>query len=175
MKKKAVIWESTVLYVLIGLAIIGTMLAVIRPKIAEMRDSILIEQTIQSLNIFDDKVTEVRSTTGNKGKIKIHIDKGNLILDSDNEEIMWQSISNYQYSDANKTIEVGKVKALTTSSAGLWNVTLKINYKNENIDFTIDGNDKVKKILSRASLPYTIWVTNNGTTGGLQQIDLIAE
>jgi type II secretory pathway pseudopilin PulG len=174
MKKKSVVWVSTVLYILIGLAIMGLLLAVMRPKIAETKDAFIIDQTIQSLDTLDSKIIEVQTATGNLRSYKLGLTKGYLTIDGKNEKIYWNALSNYQYSEANKTISIGKIDALTMPSANLWDVTLTLNYKENSLNFTIAGNDDLKT-LSPASLPYTVWIKNNGTKEGKQQIDFTVE
>ena len=57
--KRGQIWVETVLYTLIGLTLIGIVLAIVTPKINESRDRIVVEQSIESLKIFDEKIKEV--------------------------------------------------------------------------------------------------------------------
>ena len=59
MKSKGQIWLETVIYILIGLAIIGLVLEFVTPKINEKRDRIVVEQSVAALNIFDSKIKEV--------------------------------------------------------------------------------------------------------------------
>ena len=56
MRKKGQIWIETVLYTLIGLSLIGLVLAFVTPKINEARDNLVIEQTKDVMKIFDDKI-----------------------------------------------------------------------------------------------------------------------
>jgi len=176
MKKKADAWVSTVLYTLIGLAIIGSLLAMARPKIAETRDAFIIKQTVDSLNVLDDTIMRATAATGMRLSYKIELNYGNLAIDTDKEIISWNLMSNYQYSEANKFVSIGKITALTTPSSGkLWNVTLSMNYTDSNINMTIDGQDKML-VLSPAQLAYNIWITNNGVyrqgETAYQKIDL---
>ena len=59
------VWVETVLYTLIGLALIALVLAFVTPKINQSRDKIIVEQTINSLNEFDEKIGAVLSAPGN--------------------------------------------------------------------------------------------------------------
>jgi len=173
MKRKAVVWISTVLYVLISFAIIGLLLAALRPKIAETRDSFLIEQTIQSLNIMDDSILIVKNEAqGAVRTYRIRLDKGDLTIDGFNEKIYWQAISNAPGGEPNVEIPVveGVMTGLTVPSGNLWNVTLKLDYSNRNMNITVNGKDD-KKTLTPASLEYKIFISNMGMKAGKQQID----
>ena len=163
MKRKGVVWVSTVLYVLIGLAIISTLLAVLRPKIAETRDAFLIDQTVQGFNTLDDTIFRVREATGNRFLYTLNLDKGTFYIDAINQKIYWNMDSSYQYSEENKTISEGRIDALTTKiSEKVWNVNLALDYSQERVDFTINGAKKIQP-LSKADLPYKVWISNNGT------------
>ena len=170
-KKKGVVWISTVLYVLIGLAIMASLLAIIRPKISETKDKFVIDQTIQSLNTLDDTILRAREATGTSLNYVIRLDEGSLTIDGAKNTISWQAMSNYQYSEANKTIAIGKIKASTFPYMSIWNVTLILDYTGYNVNLTINGNYNSAKTLMPAGTPYSIWITNNGTRQGAQQID----
>ena len=53
------IWVETVIYTLIGLALMGLVLAFVMPKINESKDRIILQQTITSLNDIDEKINSV--------------------------------------------------------------------------------------------------------------------
>ena len=52
------IWVETVIYTLIGIAIIGIVLAIAQPKIEAKKDEVIIEQAIESLGNIDEKIGE---------------------------------------------------------------------------------------------------------------------
>ena len=54
--KKGQVWIETVLYTLIGISLIGLVLAFVTPKINEAKDRAVVEQTINSLSTFDEKM-----------------------------------------------------------------------------------------------------------------------
>ncbi|MEM2956550.1 MAG: hypothetical protein QW041_03205 [Candidatus Pacearchaeota archaeon] len=174
MGKKAVVWISTVLYTLISLAIIAALMAVIQPKVTELKDKYTVEQTVQSLNILDERMMTAKQATGMNLNYRINLDKGALTIDGYNEKIYWNFISKYQYSEENKIINVGKIKAVTKPSADLWNVTLSLEYKQHNINITTNGKDEIKTI-TPAGLPYSLWITNKGIKSGISEIDITIE
>jgi len=176
MNTKGDVWVSTVLYTLIGLAIMGSMLAILQPKISEMRDKFVFEQTVQSMSALDDTITNVREATGMRLNYIIRLDKGNLVIDGANEKISWQAQSRYQFSEQDKQINItgGKIQAFTISSGGLWDTTLTMNYAASKIDIKINGANEART-LTPATNPYSIWITNKGISGGLQVIDISIE
>ena len=174
MKKKGVVWISTVLYVLIGLAVMGLLLAALRPKIAETRDNFIISRTVQSFNTLDDTILRVREATGNKRSYIITLDQGYLTIDANNETISWQMNSYYRQSEPNQIIRDGRVDTLTVPFGKQWDVTLSLDYSNEPVNFTIDEKEG-SRTLSKASLPYTIWIENKGMIAKVQQIDFKIE
>ena len=172
MNHKAVEWISTVLYVLIGLAIIASLLAIIQPEVSRLKDKFIISQTIQSLDTLDETIMRTRDATGTRLNYIISLEEGTLTIDSANDKIYWNMISDYQYSSENKTIEIGKIKALTMPSLKVWNVTLELEYSDYYINITVNDIDNTKT-LTKSGLPYSIWIENKGKQGSTQQIDFL--
>ena len=172
MNNQGDVWVSTVLYTLIGLAIIGSLIAVLQPKISELKDKLVAEQTVQSLNVLDDTMLRAREATGTRLNYILRLDKGNFIIDGVNESIYWQSDSKYQYSEENKPINLtaGRMQVLTVKSGGLWNINFMIDYRGYGLNITVNGKDDIKP-LTPSSMPYSIWITNKGIQNKTQQID----
>ncbi len=175
MTTKGVIWVSTVLYVLIGLAIVGGLLAIVKPKIAETSDRLIIDQTKESINVFDDLVIRTREAVGTRLSYKIKIDKGSFVIDCANEKLYWYSTSSYKPGEENVTISEGDLKLYTTREGGVWNVTLTRDFSRDAINFSLGGDSSKVKVLTKATTPYRIWISNNGTFNNAQQIDLEIE
>ena len=89
--KKAQIWIETVIYILIGIALIALVLAFVVPKINAEKERIIIDQTIASLSLIDDKINEV-ITTGidNRRIIEFTLNKGELLFDPVSEKIIFK-------------------------------------------------------------------------------------
>ena len=168
--KKAVEWISTVLYVLIGLAIIASLLAIIQPEVSRLKDRFIISQTIQSLDTLDDTIMRAREATGTRLNYIINLEEGTLLIDGAHDKVYWNIISDYKYSEVNKTVEIGKIKATTLGYGKIWNVTLELGYSAYNINLTVSSKDS-NKYLTKSSLPYSIWIENRGKQGTNQQID----
>ena len=77
-KKRGQVWVETVLYTLIGLVLIGLVLAFASPRISEAKDRLVVEQSINSLNAFDEKVN---IDPGNVRRIDFTIKRGALYID----------------------------------------------------------------------------------------------
>jgi len=156
MKKKGQVWIETVIYTLIGLAIIGILLAVVRPQINSMRDRLAIEQTIESLNEFDGTMD---ISLGNRRRIDFKISKGSLFIDGVNDNIYWiLEDSNKEYSEPGVVVGLGAMEILTTGDKP-WTINLSLDYSNLNV--TYQGADEVKELES-AGTPYGIFVENEG-------------
>lgn len=151
------VWVETVIYTLIGLAIIGLVLTIARPKIEEKKDSIIIEQALEALKNIDSKIIEVKSAEGNRRSVELKVGKGYLLVDSDQDKLSWVIDSSFEYSEPDKTVSIGKVNVLTTKDP--LEVTLWLNY---DVDLTYSGENSGVKRINTASNPYTILIENRG-------------
>lgn len=187
MKKKksklGQIWVETVLYTLIGLAIIGILLAVARPEIAKKQDEVVIEQTIKALNDLDNKIIEVKRAVGNRRTVEFQLSRGELSINSkaissEIDEINWTLRgTRVLYSEPGQEADLGRLKVLTRDRGGTYDVTLRLTYENTNL--LIDGEDNTGaggknrlKILQQAKTPYNLIVENVGYTEDKVNIDI---
>ena len=117
MNKKAQIWVETVIYTLIALSLIGATLAFVKPKIQEMQDKAIIEQSIEIMDYIDSTVFQiVRGGAGNTRTMDISLKKGELQIDSINDQILFIiDNSRYEYSQEGKKTNIGNVDILTES------------------------------------------------------------
>ena len=176
-KKGDATWISTVLYTLIGLSIMGLLLAFIRPKIAEMKDSFVIEQTITSMNDFDKIVSEIRLATGNRRTYDMHLSSGQLMIDGIHDTIQWYlPESNYQFSEVGVPIQTGNLNIITEKAGDKFSIKIEINYSYLNITY---NNQDVEQILQSAKVTYPLSIENKGAPfvsltelRGKQQIDI---
>lgn len=153
------IWVETVIYTLIGLAIIGLVLAVALPKINENKDRVMIEQSIEALGNIDSKIYDVQGTTGNRRVVNLNIKKGKLIIDMENDVISWILDSSFPYSEVDIPVSVGCLNVITRGVGDSWEVELIMEY---GIDLRYNGGDFGKKELDVASLPYKFIIENTG-------------
>ncbi|MGK0208795.1 MAG: type II secretory pathway pseudopilin PulG [Patescibacteria group bacterium] len=166
-KKKAQVWVETVIYTLIGLSIIGLLLAVSKPQLDKQRDKALIEQAIGGLGVIDSKITEVLGGTGNKRKLDLKIGKGEIEIDAGNDQLSWIVESSYEYSQEDVEVSLGKITILT-KAASPYTVRLTINYP---LDIQYENTQALKTIGQSATLN-TITVENVGTQNGNTVINI---
>lgn len=171
--KEAQIWLETVIYTLIGLALIGVVLAIITPKINEAKDRALIEQSIDALNILDSKVRElIDYGPGNVRVInEFGIDRGELLIDSEIDAITFILTGlGKPYSQPDIKIEMGNIILLTQEKQKSYMTSLLLNYSSfANITYGV-GRDDVLKKMSSSSKPYEFTITNYGLSG--QKIEI---
>ena len=162
------VWIETVLYTIVGLAIIGIVLGFVMPKINQSRDNIIVEQSIKAMKELDAKIKDVSKQQGNIGKVELSIKRGYLDINASNNSIylVIDDLS-FLYSEANVTINDGDVKIKTVKGQKVNSVYLTLYYDS---DITYAGQNLNKKITA-ASLPYNIYIENKGNgqidiTGG---------
>ena len=157
--EKGQIWVETVIYTLIGLTIIGLVMAVALPKINEKKDEIVIEQSIEALGNIDDKIYDVvDGGVGNKRVIDLEVKVGTLVIDMDEDTISWVLDSRLEYSEPGVAVPLGRIN-VTTTEAGPWEVELKIGY---GVDLQFDGANFGTRQLDIAPTPYKFVIENVG-------------
>ncbi|MDP4039467.1 MAG: hypothetical protein Q8P57_02720 [Candidatus Pacearchaeota archaeon] len=159
--KRGQIWVETVVYTLIGLALIGLVLAILTPQIKESRDETIIDQTINSLIKFDTKIKEVLDAPGNRRKVEFGMNKGNLYINSEEDYIKFElNPSNAMYSEPGISINVGVIEISTLELSKGYNVVLKISYPN--YDITFNGGDGEEEKFTATGIPYNFFIENKG-------------
>ena len=157
---KGQVWIETVLYTLIGLALIGLVLGFVTPKINESKDRAVIEQTIESLRVFDEKIQIVLDAgQGNTRNIDFNIKRGELTIDGpgDKIEIVIKDIEE-PYSEVGESVSIGRVINVTTvKEQKKYSVNLTLSYANVDII-----GDSARKF-SPVSVPYRFSVSNLGS------------
>ncbi len=163
--KKAVVWVSTVLYTLIGLSIIAMLLAVLNPKIKEMKDSFVVKQTIVALGDFDDIIPDIKKATGNRRLYELYLSQGNFVFDCVNNKVEWTlEDSDYAASEIGVPYQTSNI-IITTQKVGdkKYSVNLKIDYSPT--DLTCGVNEDENEILLQpASASYRIYAENKGSS-----------
>tara|TARA_Y100000310_G_C20418697_1_gene685606 strand:- start:54 stop:602 length:549 start_codon:yes stop_codon:yes gene_type:complete len=170
--KKAQVWVETVIYTLIGLVIIGIVLAVATPAIDKYRDNVVIEQTLTVMNDLNNEILDVRDMgLGNKRIIpEFRIKKGTFTVEgAENKLIYVLEETKIEYSELDEVIEQGDINILTEKIGRKYNIRMEIVY--DNIDLTSNGADE-KKIVHKASSPYQMSVENTGEVEEKTKIDI---
>ncbi|MEK6888746.1 MAG: hypothetical protein AABW80_01420 [Nanoarchaeota archaeon] len=160
MTRRGQVWIETVLYTLIGLALIGMVLAFALPKINQTRDEIIVDQTIESLKELDNLINGVADQgPGNRRTYEIGIKRGSLTFNSE-EDIIEFRIKDLAdlYSEEGIEIENGRVKILSSSGQKDKEILLSLDYENK-INISYAGRDEIKEF-SAAPIPYKLSVTN---------------
>ena len=171
--KKGQVWIETVLYTLIGLALIAIVLTFVTPKINESRDKVLLEQTLISLNDLDSLVSQVSVVPGNTRKLLFTMKKGTLEIDTDSNKINFKlKDSNVLFSEPGVPINIGRIEVLTTEGQKTNQVKLTLSYDSKNL--TYNGVQQSNTTFSAASTPYSFLFSNKGNINedGISVIDI---
>lgn len=155
--KQGQIWVETVIYTLIAFTLMGLVLAFVVPKIGEIQDKGVIEQSIGVLQDIDSLIRGLGGP-GNQRVLELGIQKGSITIDSIGEKIFFDLESKYQYSEPGENISVGKIDVYTETRGKLNMVTLTLNYWGE---YNLTSQEDIKK-LSQAPVPYTISISDLG-------------
>jgi hypothetical protein len=159
-KKRGQIWIETVIYTLIAFVLIAAVLAFVKPKIDELQDKAIIEQSLSMLKDVDGTVMEiVQGGSGNKRKLEVSINKGELQIDALNNALVFEIESDYVYSEPGKEIPDGNL-IIKTEELGRTNI-VKATRTYEDYNLTFSGEKEIKT-LPRAATPYSIFFTNKG-------------
>lgn len=170
--KKGQIWVESVLYTLIGLALIALVLAFVMPKINETKDRAMIEQSISSLNVIDEKLNIVlEESAGNVRTLELTIKKGYLTIDSGKDTITFvlEEITK-PFTEVDTEVNVGRIKTLTEKSQKDYNITLKLDYSGKlDLQYKEEGKTIAEKKFTSASTPYKLYVSNTGEVTGVAE------
>jgi len=168
---RAQIWVETVLYTVIGLAIIGIILAVATPVINEYKDEVVIKQTIDALNKVNQLILDVEDApSGEKRSIELAIKRGSLTINSSGDNIIYVlEETELQYSEPGEEVKEGDIKVRTEEKGKKYNIFLALSY--DNINITYNGNEEIQKF-SHSATPYTLFVENNGVINDKVSIDI---
>tara|TARA_Y100000310_G_scaffold241609_1_gene245638 strand:+ start:1739 stop:2368 length:630 start_codon:yes stop_codon:yes gene_type:complete len=162
--KKGQVWVETVIYTLIGLVLIGTVLAFAVPFINEQKDRVTIEKTSESLNALDNVILNAKGQgIGNKREFNFLIGRGNLIVDGERNRIQFRvEESEHAYSEPGITVNIPgtNLKVNTRSAGEKYDVTLTLEY-DERIDIVYDEENVVNPFTA-APNPYNLIIENLG-------------
>ncbi len=168
--KKAQIWVETVIYTLIGLAILGLVLGLAKPKIDELKDKAIIDQSINILTEIDGTISSLYPV-GNSRPASIKIQKGILRINGEGDYVEYfLEKSSYKYSEPGEIIKYGNIKVKTIQNVKTYDISLILNYSGK-LNITWEGEDS-EKILQPAPSPYSLIIANKGfNEEGIPDID----
>ncbi len=158
------VWVETVIYTLIGIAIMGILIATTAPRIEEWKDRALIEQSMESLGEINAKISELQKVApGNQRSFNLKIGKGKLIIDSKNDKIYWELDIGFEYGESGTSIMDGIINT-TTLGDDPWTVRLEIPLP-VNIKVRYNGKEEQKEF-GESPTPYRFSVKNEGIENG---------
>ena len=157
--RRGQVWIETVLYTLIGLALMGVVLAFITPKLNSEKDRITVEQTINTLNDFDSKVNDVLRAPGNVREVSMNMQRGTFYINSTDDSIRFYiSDLSSPYSEPNVSILIGRVSVISQKTQKGGSVVLSLQYTD---NITYNRND-IDKSFAAAATPYKFAISNLG-------------
>ena len=161
MRRSGQVWIETVIYTLIAFVMIGAILAVAKPRIDQLQDKILIEQSIETLKGIDSLVFNVvQGGPGNKRLIEVGITKGILKVDGVDDKLIFELEGKHEYSEPGQEISDGNILINTEKQGKLRYVNLTRDYSKDH-NITFQESDEIKS-LSKASTSYKLLIANNG-------------
>lgn len=162
--RKAQVWIETVIYTLIAFAILGTVLAFAKPKIQQLQDRSIIDQSIKMLEDIDTIIEEIKIVPGNKRQIELGIKKGFLTINASGDQIIFNIESRYTYSEPGEVYQKGDINIFNTKVGKINKINATLNYENR---YNITWNDGEKlELLTRSSNPYKLFISNKGEPQG---------
>jgi hypothetical protein len=157
--KQGQVWIETVLYTLIGLALIALVLAFVIPKVTVQKDKLAVDQAITALNDFDERINDVLKAPGNVRTISLNVKRGTFLVNGTGDYLSFYIADlSTPYSQANVPVQVGRVTVLSKKLQKGASVLLTINYAE---DITYDKKDEFHKF-AEAAIPYKFLIENLG-------------
>lgn len=153
------VWIETVIYTLIAFVMIGLVLSYAKPKIEQIQDNAILQQSIEMMKQIDSTILTMGGA-GNQRILEIGIKKGNLKIDGINDKILFDMETQSLYSEPDKSINDGSVVILTQKKSGYNLVTLAIDYSSS-YDLKFEGTDILKEI-GKSSTSYKLSLSNEG-------------
>lgn len=165
--KSGQVWVETVIYTLIALTIIGLFISFAKPKIEEIQDKAIIDQSVEMLEDVNSLILSIiQGGAGNQRIIDIGIKKGTLEIDGINDQIVFEIEGKHTYTEPGADggpgdfISIGNILVSTQKRGKISKVTLISNYSNI-YNITYQGGDD-KKLLARAPVAHKISISNKG-------------
>lgn len=153
------VWVETVVYTLIGLSLIGVVLALITPRINEYRDRAVIEQTISSLNVIDATINDVLEAPGNTRIVTFGLKRGDLYFNATSDQIVYVlEDSRVLYSEPGQATDIGRISVLTTQQGSSNRIELTLDY---DVDIDYEQNTSLRQYTA-ASIPYRFSFSHRG-------------
>lgn len=168
--KSAQVWVETVIYTLIGLVIMGAIIAIVTPKINELNDKMTISQTTTVLNELNSQILDTLLAPGNKREVLLTVKKGEYTIDAPNNQIVYVLPgSTYLASEINESIPQGDIIMRTVDKTGeKYDIYLSLNYRSFNLTYQ---NKDANKTLTKAPVAYKLLIEYVGGSDKKINID----
>ena len=139
---------------------IATVIFFVKPKIEEIQDKSIIEQSVEFISSIDSTINEIgQEPAGNKRVLELGIKKGGFKFDGENNKIAFEIETKYKYSEPGINITRGNLIINTKEMSGINLVSITRNYSQYNL--TYEMKDELK-ILTAAPTPYRFSLSNKG-------------
>lgn len=169
--RRGQVWIETVLYTLIGLSLLGLVLAFVMPKINESKDRTAVEQSINSLNMIDEKMDAVLQYPGNVRVIDFSLKRGELVISpsSNSIYIIMEGLTK-PYSEPGVVVPFGNVGIRSDIVNKENRVVLLLNYTNK-VDLQY-AEKEIDKKFGVASTPYRLSLSSLPAKNGLEVVSI---
>lgn len=169
-KKRAQVWIETVTYTLIAFVMIGLVLSFAKPKIEEMQDKSVIEQSIKMMKEIDSIILEVNEEgIGNKRKVEMGVKRGSFYINSSEDKIIFEITGRSMFSEPGESYMEGQLNITTQEYGTQYKVSVERDYSG-NYNLTYGGEEKPKIIVASQSY-YELFISNKG--GSPKNIDFL--
>lgn len=170
MEKKAQVWIETVTYTLIAFVMIGLVLSFAKPKIEELQDKTIIEQSMKVMREIDSTILEVSEEgIGNKRRIEMSVKKGEFNINSSDDKIIFELQGRHMFSEPGESYNQGDLNITTTEYGTQYIVKVERDYSGVyNLTYNEGENSK---IIGKSPTYYNLYVSNNG--GSPENIDFL--
>jgi len=160
MKKKGQIWVETVVYTLIAFLMMGLVLSYAKPKIEQIQDKAILDQSVEILKEIDSIITSIKDVSGNKRELGLVFKKGNIQLDGIEDKIVFDMESRYAYTEPGKEVKDGTLTIFTTEKGKYNDVNITRSYS-PGFNITVDGLD-ISKTITKSASAYSVTISNKG-------------
>lgn len=158
---KGQVWIETVIYTLIAFVIIGMVLAFAKPKIEELQDKSIIEQSISMLEEIDGILDDIQAGgPENKRELVVGLKKGDLIINGTGDMLVYEIKSDYMYSEPGIEFEKGNLIIYNQQVGDVNRINITAKYKDK-YDIKWEGKDE-SKLLTKTSNEYKLFITHKG-------------
>lgn len=159
--KRGQVWVETLIYTLIAFVMMGIVLYFAGPRINQAQDKAIIDQTVNVMEDINAVISSI-GIPGNKRLVELTLKEGELKIDAEQEKIIFEMESEYEYSQSGEEIEYGGIIAYTEEKGNFYLVRLTSDYSNSyNITYR---DEHIIKTITKSPAPYNLFITNQGSS-----------